>query len=150
MNPENLVFIFQRDIKALQKELLNYQTESNLWLTTDGISNSAGNLALHLIGNLNHFIGSMLGNTGYVRTREREFADKNIARDLIIAQLDSTSQMLGEVLPQLTAERLAGEFPFRLQDQAWTVEAFLLHLVAHFNYHLGQVNYHRRLLDNHS
>jgi uncharacterized damage-inducible protein DinB len=147
MNPENLVLIFQRDIKALQKELLSYQAESNLWLTTAGISNSSGNLALHLIGNLNHFIGSILGNTGYLRTREREFADKNIDRDLIIKQLDNTSQMLGEVLPQLTAERLASEFPFRLQDQIWTVEGFLIHLIAHFDYHLGQVNYHRRLLD---
>ncbi|MCU0445831.1 MAG: DinB family protein [Microscillaceae bacterium] len=147
MNPQNLLTIFQRDLKNLQKELQAYPNEAQIWQTAEGISNSAGNLTLHLVGNLNHFIGALLGNTGYVREREREFADKNIPLSVLLENLDKTAQMLAEVLPNLSPEQLAAEFTFRLLDQSWTTEGFLIHLVAHFNYHLGQINYHRRLLN---
>jgi uncharacterized damage-inducible protein DinB len=147
MFQQNLSIILQRDLRNLKKELESYQNESNLWLSGEGISNSAGNLALHLIGNLNHFIGALLGNTGYLREREKEFSNKNIPLQKITQDIDLTISMLSEVLPKLTEEQLKSEFPYRLQDQAWPTEAFLLHLVAHLNYHLGQINYHRRLLD---
>ncbi len=67
---ELLSEFFERDIIKLKEEIVLYKDETNLWKVENKISNSAGNLCLHLIGNLNHFIGATVGNTGYVRQRE--------------------------------------------------------------------------------
>ncbi|HCX22935.1 MAG TPA: DinB superfamily protein, partial [Cytophagales bacterium] len=77
MNTE-LAELFTRDLNRLIKELEQYPNEEQLWVVTEGINNSAGTLTLHLIGNLNHFFGAILGNTGYIRNREAEFSDRNI------------------------------------------------------------------------
>ena len=64
-----------------------YKNEEDVWKIKEGISNSAGNLTLHLLGNLNHFIGATLGNTGYVRERDKEFSLKNIPRIQLVEDL---------------------------------------------------------------
>lgn len=143
----SLQSIFSRDLQKLKIEVEAYSSESNLWLVEENISNSAGNLTLHLIGNLNHFIGAVLGKTGYIREREKEFTDKNIPRSEIIANIEATKKMISEVLPTLTAEDLGSQFPMKVFGEPMTTEYFLIHLTTHLSYHLGQINYHRRLLD---
>jgi hypothetical protein len=135
---------FQNNLAQLRKEIEAYPTDESLWTTADGISNSAGNLTYHLLGNLNHFIGAALGQTGYVRDRPLEFSIKGVSKTELISWLDATSAMLEKVLP--TIENLEAPYPAGYFDTAETIDFQLLRLLAHFNYHFGQVNYHRRLL----
>ncbi len=139
--------IFNRDIAKLKAELELYQSEANIWKLEEGISNTAGNLTLHLIGNLNHFIGAVLGNTGYVRTRDLEFSTKDVPREKLLADLDATLTMLNAALPTLSADVLQADYPELLQNTKYPTGFFLIHLTTHLTYHLGQINYHRRLLD---
>ena len=142
-----LVQLFIRDIEKLQNEIQLYSNEEILWKVDNDIKNSAGNLAIHLIGNLNHFIGATLGNSGYIRQRDKEFNEKNIPRKLILKQLEEVKQSTEKVLLSLTENNLKGEYPINVfKNENMTTEYFLIHLYGHLNYHLGQINYHRRLL----
>ena len=141
------VQIFERDLNKLKDELVAYKNEADLWKVTPGISNSAGNLALHLLGNLNHFIGAVLGNTGYIRIREKEFSDKDIPRIVLLENIDALMPIIQTTLADLTSADLEKIYPFKMSDnKEMTTGYFLVHLVAHLDYHLGQINYHRRLL----
>lgn len=142
-----LALIFERDLNKLKEEISLYKDESNLWKVESNVSNSAGNLALHLIGNLNHFIGAVLGKTGYVRERDKEFNDKNIPREKILIDIDAVIIIVKTTLSNLTEKDLEGLFPEKKQGQDYPTNFILLHLLAHLEYHLGQINYHRRLLD---
>lgn len=146
MHSQTLAYFFERDLLKLKEELNLYKNEADLWVVKNDISNSAGNLCLHLIGNLNHFIGATLGNTGYVRTREVEFAAKDIPREKLLADIDAVTGIVKTTLGTLTADDFAKDFPLRMQDRVVTTEQMLLHLLMHLSYHLGQINYHRRLI----
>jgi len=138
--------LFERDLNKLAEEINLYKNEEDLWKIKEGISNSGGNLTLHLIGNLNHFIGAILGNTGYIRERDKEFSLKNIPRVQLVEDLKSTNEVIKNTLPLLLQEDLKKDFPVPINDKTSSTSFVLLHLLAHFNYHLGQVNYHRRLI----
>ena len=147
MDLNDISALFQRDLERLSEELQQFNKESNIWMVTGQIANSAGNLCLHLNGNLNHFIGSILGNTGYVRKREAEFAEKDVPRDALITMTNETGKMLADVLKSLKPEQLKVDFPIEVFGYAMTTNYFLIHLHGHLNYHLGQINYLRRMLD---
>lgn len=147
MITESLRSLFNRDLNKLKTEIEAYQKEENLWKIDKSIANSAGNLSLHLVGNINHFIGAQLGNTGYVRNRDLEFSLKDIPRTELIEKIEATVVMIDSVLPQLSEENLKKEYPLVVFENKMTTDYFLIHLVAHLDYHLGQINYHRRLLD---
>ncbi len=123
-----------------------YEDESSLWITKEGISNSAGNLCLHLIGNLNHFIGALLGNTGYIREREKEFSLKYIPIKDLVSSIENTIITVKKSLTKLSAIDFEKNFPVEVFGKPLTTGFMLLHLATHLNYHLGQINYHRRLL----
>ena len=146
MLSKTLSAIFVRDLTKLKEELNLYSFELDLWKTDAMIANSAGNLALHLVGNLNHFVGAVVGKTGYVRQREMEFTLKNVPRKKIIDDIDAVIIMLPQVLSSITDEVMATDFPVKKHDETVTHEQMLVHLYGHLAYHLGQVNYHRRLL----
>lgn len=147
MITESLKSLYNRDLNKLKAEIEAYQNEENLWKTDKNISNSAGNLCLHLIGNLNHFIGTYLGNTGYVRHRDLEFSLKDIPRAELIEKVEATAAIVDAVLSQLSEEDLKKEYPLIVFENTMTTDYFLIHLITHLDYHLGQINYHRRLLD---
>lgn len=142
----SLASIFIRDLDKVSKELKLYNSEDNLWKTSPEISNSAGNLALHLCGNLNHFIGAILGKTGYVRDRLAEFTSKNIPIKNIVAEIENTKKVITDSLEPLSSSDLAKQYPIDVFGHSMTTEYFLIHLLSHLNYHLGQINYHRRLV----
>ncbi|WP_333862471.1 hypothetical protein [Sphingobacterium sp.] len=62
---QTLKSLFHRDLKKLRDEIALYRLEENIWIVENSISNSAGNLCLHLIGNLQTYIGAEIGKTGY-------------------------------------------------------------------------------------
>ena len=144
---ESIKSLFTRDLNQLKKEIEAYQNEENIWKTDKNILNSAGNLALHLVGNINHFIGSVLGNSGYVRNRELEFSLKNIPRTELIEKIEKTIEIVHSSLDQLSEEDLKKDYPIEALGYLMTTEYFLIHLFGHLGYHLGQINYHRRLLN---
>lgn len=146
MLKEALLEIFERDLMKLKEEISLYPDENTLWLIKEGISNSAGNLCLHLTGNLNHFIGATLGNTGYIRNRDNEFNLKNISRKNLISDIEATSEVIKNTLQKLTDKDFEKDFPVEKHGKEVKTGFMLLHLLTHFNYHLGQINYHRRLL----
>ena len=147
MITDTLIKLFKRDLNKLIDELDLYKDESNLWKQEGLVSNSAGNLCLHLVGNLNHFIGATLGNTGYVRHRDLEFTNKNVPVSDLKNQVEETITMVEKTLSKLTEVDLQAEYRRNPFEDYMTTEYFLTHLALHLAYHLGQINYHRRLLD---
>ena len=145
---ETVKSIFSRDLLRLKSEINLYKDESNLWIVEDNIANSAGNLCLHLIGNLNTYIGAEFGKTNYIRNRELEFSLKNISKKELIEQIDNTILVVEMSLNNITKEQLKNEHPILVFDKKTTLEFLLVHLTTHLTYHLGQISYHRRLLDN--
>ena len=147
MLKETLIGIFERDLHKLITEINLYSDENNLWVIKQGISNSAGNLCLHLVGNLNHFIGATLGNTGYIRYRDDEFTLKNILRQDLIINIENCILIVKNTLTKLPEEEMEKDFPIEVFGRTVKTEFMLIHLTTHLTYHLGQINYHRRLLD---
>ncbi len=146
MTTNDVAEILARDLGTLRRELQAYAGEEDLWRVAPGIGNSAGTLALHLLGNLQHYIGAVLGGTGYLRDRDAEFSRRNVPRAEILAEIERTTEVVRRVVPSLEDARLAAEYPEEVGGRRMTTGHHLIHLVAHFAYHLGQVNYHRRLV----
>ena len=140
-----LSLLFERDFGKLIEEISLYKYETDLWKIKKGISNSGGNLTLHLVGNLNHFIGATLGNTGYVRERDKEFSLKHIPRKQLIQDIKNTAAIVANTFASLSQDDLERDFPLPFNDKISDTGFILMFLLAHFNYHLGQINYHRRL-----
>jgi hypothetical protein len=147
MKLEELNLLFQRDLNKLEKELLSYSDEHRLWLIDHQIANSAGNLALHLIGNLRQFIGFDLGGFPYERNRDREFSAKGEPREGLIQELQEVKKVVEHSLLNFPEERLRDTSIHAFFGYSMSIGYFLIHLYGHFNYHLGQINYHRRMFD---
>jgi hypothetical protein len=144
---ESLKTIFTRDLQKLKSEIEMYHNEQALWLVDKGISNPGGNLCLHIIGNLNAYIGVGLAGTDYVRKRDLEFSLKNIPRVELLKGIEETILTVENGLDKLSDEQMMNDFPIVIWDKPGGMGFTLIHLATHLNYHLGQVNYHRRLLD---
>ena len=142
-----LLQLFQRDLEKLKTEISSFIDEKKIWKISGDVKNSTGNLCLHLCGNLQHFIGAILGNSGYVRNRDAEFSRKNVPLKELVDEIELTAQIVEKTLKELKEEELTKTFPINVFGYEMTTEYFLIHLTTHLNYHLGQINYHRRLLD---
>ncbi|HUF30887.1 MAG TPA: DUF1572 family protein, partial [Gemmatimonadaceae bacterium] len=138
--------ILARELRALRRELEAYPSEESIWLVPPGIANSAGTLALHLIGNLRYLIGTNLGATGYMRDRDAEFATRNVSRADLVQGIDETITLVEKVLPAVGEDRMEEMYPIEVAGVRVRTDDFLAHLAVHLAYHLGQVDYHRRLL----
>lgn len=147
MLTQTLKILFQRDLKKLKQEIESYRDEKKIWITDKNILNSAGNLCLHLVGNLNTYIGAEFGKTGYIRNRELEFSQKDLPKIELVKKIDETISVVEKSLDNIKDEQLNEEYPILVFAEKTTTEYFLVHLATHLAYHLGQVNYHRRLLD---
>ena len=146
MLKETLIQIFERDLTKLIEEIKLYKDENDLWIKQGSITNSAGNLALHLSGNLNHFIGFGIGNTGYIRNREAEFNTQSVPREELLIQLERTINVVKNAIANLSVEDFEKPFPIEKQGEIFSTNYMLLHLLTHLSYHLGQINYHRRMI----
>ena len=141
-----LKILFRRDLEKLKQEINLYKDESTMWIIEKEIANSAGNLCLHLVGNLNCYIGAEIGKTGYIRHRDLEFSLKNIPKQELIKKVEDTLIMVEDSLDKLKDEQLGEDYPLLVFAEKTSTGYFLVHLSVHLGYHLGQINYHRRLL----
>jgi hypothetical protein len=142
-----LANFYERDIRKLIEEVNLFRNEENLWRTHGSVKNSSGNLVLHIVGGLNYLIGATLAQTGYVRERDQEFIRKGIARKELVAQLEELIPMINETLHALGPERMEAEYPIFFDKPKTSTSYVLVQLSLHLNYHLGQVNYLRRVLE---
>src|SRR6185312_1935009 len=147
MDKNDILFFYHRDIQRVIDEIALFKDEANIWKICGSTKNSAGNLALHLIGGLNYLIGTNLFHTGYVRNRDAEFTTKGIEKEQLIAQLKELNSMIGKTISSLTEEQLDSSFPIFFDKENATVNYVLTQLLLHLNYHLGQINYLRRILE---
>ena len=143
---QTLKILFRRDLEKLRQEIGAYTDERKIWLIEKSIANSAGNLCLHLIGNLNTYIGAEIGKTGYIRHRDLEFSMKDIPQKELLKKIEDTILIVEAALDNLTAKQLDEEYPILVFSEKTSTGYFLVHLTTHLTYHLGQINYHRRLL----
>lgn len=139
-----LIEIYQRDLNKLKEEIGLYQREADLWRKPAGMPNSAGNLCLHISGNLQHFFGAVLGHSGYVRDRDAEFSTRDVPRVEVLLGVDAALSAVQNTLGSLTDNDLAAPYPIEVFGKPMTTAFFLTHLATHVTWHLGQINYHRR------
>ncbi len=132
-----------RELRALRRELEAYADERDIWRVQPGIGNSAGNLTLHLAGNLQHFIGTVLGGASYVRDRDAEFNRRDVPRAELLRQVDAAIAAVG-LLSRISDAELGKPFPQPVGGVTLATGDFLIHLIGHFDWHLGQLDYHRR------
>jgi hypothetical protein len=146
MLTDDLTTMLARDLRALVREIRAYPTDADLWRAVPGLPNPAGVLARHLAGNIRHYIGTALGAGSYVRDREDEFAGRAATRASVIAEVEAACADVARVLPSLTPSQLDAVLPVPVGGHRVGTRRFLLHLSAHLAYHLGQVDYHRRVV----
>jgi hypothetical protein len=146
MMTEDLRVLIGRELNSLKSEIQLFPDDKTLWSVLPGISNSAGNLTLHVCGNLNYFIGSVLGNTGYIRDRESEFKRKSGSRAELVFDLQDTKEIIQKVLPKISKTTLSETYPKTAGGVELPCGRFLMHLATHLSFHVGQVGYLRRIL----
>ncbi|RDC65340.1 DUF1572 family protein [Adhaeribacter pallidiroseus] len=110
----DFIVIYDRDLIRLKNEIQAFTPAANLWRITGQVTNTAGNLGLHLVGNLKTYIGKNLGNNAYVRDREAEFSLKNVPQEKLIQQIEETRQVVAAALQKLDNAQLANTYPKKL------------------------------------
>lgn len=139
--------VLVRELKAVRREVEAYPDEQSVWKEAPGIANTAGTLVLHLCGNLRHFVGAVLGGHPYQRDRDAEFNRRDVPRADLLKELDAAIEAVDDALSRPEDARLSARYPMAIGGRLVTTSQFLVHLVAHLGYHLGQIDYHRRMLD---
>lgn len=135
-----------RELAAMRRTVEAYPDDASVWIQPPGIPNAGGTLVLHVAGNLRHFVGHVLGGPEYRRDREAEFARRNVSRHELLSELDAASEAVQRTLASLTEHTLASPFPQMIADRTLLTSDVLVHLATHLAYHLGQLDYHRRLV----
>ena len=140
------ITLFNRDLNRLYKQIEAYTDEAVLWQRAEGILNTAGNLCLHLVGNLNEYIGRQLGNIPYQRNRPLEFSATGVSKKELLELIQATQKVVENSLQMLNDSDFLSTFPENVLGYEMTIHYFLVHLNGHLNWHLGQIDYHRRIL----
>jgi len=142
-----LAELYEGDLRKMIEEVNLFKDEENLWRTQGSVKNSCGNLVLHITGGLNHYFGATLAHTGYIRDRDQEFSKKGVKREELVAQLEQVIPVMNETLSALTTEQIEADFPIFFDKPNTSVSYVAIRMLAHLGYHLGQVNYLRRVLE---
>lgn len=135
-----------RELEGFVREIEAFPDDSSVWRVAPGVTNSAGTLALHVCGNLQHFVGRVLGGSSYVRNREREFSHRGASRAELVAELRTAGAAVSDALSRLQSTQLDGDYPEQLAGHTLNTAQFLVHLAAHLAFHLGQAGYLRRIV----
>lgn len=133
-----------RDLRAVRRELEAYPDDASVWREIPGVPNTGGTLALHVAGNLRHFLGAVLAKDGYVRNRDAEFARRDVPRGELLAGLDAALESVERTLRSLPDDRVEAPYPEPIAKRSVSTAVFATHLAVHLAYHLGQIDTHRR------
>ena len=141
---KTLEVMLVRELRAFQREIEAYPDDASIWKPIPGVPNVGGTLALHVAGNIQHFIGAILGRDGFVRNRDAEFARLDVSRGELTAGLDAAIAAVERTLPRVTTQTLDATYPEPIAKRQVRTSDFAVHLAVHLAYHLGQLDYHRR------
>lgn len=145
MLSSELAALFARDLNRLIQELTAFPDTASVWTTAPGVTNAAGTLVLHLEGNLREYIGRQLGGIEYARDRPLEFSKRGVEQQELVARIEAVRAMVPRVIEALSEQQLAAIYPEQVLGAPITTRQFLIHLSGHLNYHLGQIDYLRRV-----
>lgn len=140
-----LAQLFARDLTRLRQQVEAFPDTASLWATAPGVTNAAGTLALHLEGNLREYVGRQLGGVAYTRDRAAEFARRDVTQADLVARIDEVRRQIPATVAALTDTQLDADFPEAVLGRPMSARQFLMHLAGHLNYHLGQIDYLRRV-----
>ena len=133
-----------RELAGVRRTVEAYPDDASVWATMPGLPNAGGTLVLHLAGNLQHYLGSVLGQSGYQRDRGAEFSRRDVPRPQLLAELDAAKRAIERGIDATSDDALATPYPELIAGRTVLTGDFLLHLATHLAYHLGQLDYHRR------
>ncbi|HZS08209.1 MAG TPA: DinB family protein [Blastocatellia bacterium] len=141
-----------RDFAGRVHALAAQLSEEQFWIRPYDYGNSFGHLTLHLIGNLNYYIGTQIAGTGYVRDREREFTETNFpSKEDVLRQLDEAVELVIATLREQTADTWANEYEaVGVSDFIKDRFGIFLRCAAHFHHHIGQMIYLVKELSTHA
>ena len=142
----DLARLFARDLNKVAKQIQSFEEEPQLWMVLPGIANTAGNLVLHLEGNLREYVGRQLGGIEYTRNRPSEFENVPVPASDLLQRIEHLAAIVPKVIQSLQEPQLSAMYPENVLGSEMTTHFFLIHLHGHLNYHLGQIDYLRRIL----
>ena len=145
MNASTLELLLTRELRAVRRELEAYPDDASVWRVIPGIPNTGGTLALHVAGNIRHFIGAIVGRDGYVRDRDAEFSRRDVPRAELLGGIDAAIAAVQRAMGSADDATMRGAYPELVAGRRVSGSDFMVHLVAHLAYHLGQIDYHRRV-----
>jgi uncharacterized protein DUF1572 len=142
---------FGKRVHDLSEEL----SEQEFWTKPYPYGNSVGHLALHIIGNLNYYIGARIAQTGYARDRDREFNESDPPpKKEVLRRLDEVVELVVKTLETQTSDSWGTEYSAAGWEALNDRFTAFHRCAAHFQYHTGHMIYlvyeHRRLKTNQS
>ena len=146
MLPSTIHAVLRRELAALRRSVEAYPDDASLWAEPAGLPNSGGTLVLHLAGNLQHYVGAVLGASGYRRDRDAEFARRGVPRTELLAEIAAAESAVDRGMGAVSEAALAAPYPEPIGGRSLAMGDFLVHLSSHLAYHLGQLDYHRRVV----
>jgi uncharacterized damage-inducible protein DinB len=127
-----------RQLSGRIRECLDRLSDEQVWARGSDAENAAGNLLLHLSGNVRQWILSGIGGKPDVRVRDREFSARGgIGKDELWERLEATVEDAAAVIAALDATRLTARI--RVQNYETSVLEAVYHVVEHFAQHTGQI-----------
>jgi uncharacterized damage-inducible protein DinB len=131
--------LFDESLPRLKK-CLALLSDEEIWTRPNAETVSAGNLVIHLCGNVRQWIVSRLGGAPDIRQRDAEFSEPGpMPRGKLQERLDTVMDEARQVLARLDPSSLAE--PQTVQGFQETGVSILIHVVEHFSYHVGQISY---------
>lgn len=140
-----LIDLYTREIDKLKNEVLNFESDEQLWKTPEPQITPAGNTCLYLAGTLQHYIGNIMGDSGYIRNKEAEMKARNVPRERLLEEIDNTKQVVIDTLEQISKTELQKVFPTNEFEEPITTEFYLIHLLKNVGFHVGQISVLRQL-----
>ena len=142
----NLSLLFRRDLSRVIQQVDAFPDDESLWRKLPGITNPAGNLVLHLEGNLREYIGRQLGGLPYERARPLEFSSTALTKEDLLGRISELREKIPTVIAGLSPDELEKPYPEQVLEIPLTAQEFLIHIYGHLNWHLGELDYLRRAL----
>lgn len=138
--------VLLRELAAVRRTVEAYPDDASLWTERPGLPNGGGTLVLHLAGNLQHYLGAVLGRSGYRRDRDAEFSRRDVPRVILLGEIEAARQAIERGIAVVSDDMLAEPYPEQIAGRTVTTGDFLVHLTTHLAFHLGQLDYHRRVV----
>lgn len=135
-----LIDLYSRELDRFKNEILAFENDELPWKMADGLNITAGNICLSLCGSLQHNIGNMIGDSGYIRNKEAEQKAKNITRERLVEEIENAKGIVVNTLEEISKSDLLKIFPSKEFEEPITTEYFLIHQLSQLSFSIGQIS----------